>query len=35
VLGQWWPSVFPGIAISLTVFSFAVLGDALEKRYRA
>jgi peptide/nickel transport system permease protein len=34
VLGEWWPSVFPGIAISLTVFSFAVLGDALEKRYR-
>jgi peptide/nickel transport system permease protein len=35
VLGEWWPSVFPGIAISLTVFSFAVLGDALEKRYRS
>jgi peptide/nickel transport system permease protein len=33
VLGQWWTSVFPGIAISLTVFSFAVIGDALERRY--
>jgi peptide/nickel transport system permease protein len=34
MLGQWWPSVFPGIAISLTVFSFAALGDALERAYR-
>jgi hypothetical protein len=25
VLGEWWPSVFPGIAISITVFGFAVL----------
>ena len=35
VLGQWWPSVFPGIAISLTVFSFAVLGEVLERHYRS
>lgn len=35
VLGQWWTSVFPGIAISLTVFAFAVIGDALERRYNA
>lgn len=33
ILGEWWPSVFPGIAISLTVFGFAVLGNALEDRY--
>jgi peptide/nickel transport system permease protein len=33
VLGEWWSSVFPGIAISLTVFGFAVLGNALERRY--
>jgi peptide/nickel transport system permease protein len=33
VLGQWWTSVFPGVAISLTVFAFAVIGDALERRY--
>lgn len=33
VLGEWWPSLFPGIAISLTVFGFAVLGNALERRY--
>ena len=35
VLGEWWPSVFPGIAISITVFGFAVLGNALERRYAA
>ncbi|MEM9047930.1 MAG: ABC transporter permease [Pseudomonadota bacterium] len=33
ILGEWWPSVFPGIAISLTVFGFAILGNALERRY--
>lgn len=33
VFGQWWTSVFPGVAISLTVFSFAVIGDWLETRY--
>jgi peptide/nickel transport system permease protein len=33
ILGEWWPSVFPGITISLTVFGFAVLGNALERRY--
>lgn len=33
ILGEWWPSVFPGIAISVTVFGFAVLGNALERRY--
>lgn len=32
ILGEWWPSVFPGVAISLTVFGFAVLGNALERR---
>jgi peptide/nickel transport system permease protein len=35
ILGEWWPSVFPGIAISLTVFGFAVLGNTLERRYDA
>ena len=33
VLGDWWPSIFPGAAISLTVFGFAVCGHVLEKRY--
>ncbi len=30
VTGEWWPALFPGIVIGMTVFSFAVLGDALE-----
>jgi peptide/nickel transport system permease protein len=33
VTGEWWSSVFPGIAISLTVFGFAAIGNALEQRY--
>lgn len=33
VLGDWWPSLFPGIAVSLTVFGFAALGHALERRH--
>ena len=35
IIGEWWSSVFPGIAISITVFGFAVLGDALERLYEA
>jgi peptide/nickel transport system permease protein len=34
VLGEWWPSVFPGIAISVTVFGYAIIGNVLEARYR-
>jgi peptide/nickel transport system permease protein len=30
VIGEWWVSVFPGIFMSLTVFSFAVLGESLH-----
>jgi peptide/nickel transport system permease protein len=30
VTGQWWPALFPGIFIGLTVFAFALVGDALE-----
>jgi peptide/nickel transport system permease protein len=33
VQGNWWPSVFPGLAISLTVFGFALFGNGLERRY--
>ncbi len=32
ILGEWWSSLFPGIAVSLTVFGFAALGNALERR---
>jgi peptide/nickel transport system permease protein len=31
--GQWWPSVFPGFAISVTVFGFAALGNGLERMH--
>ena len=33
IQGEWWPSVFPGVAISLTVFGFAALGNGLERLY--
>ena len=32
--GWWWPSVFPGLAISLTVLGFASLGHSLEEWFR-
>jgi peptide/nickel transport system permease protein len=34
ILREWWPSVFPGIAISVTVLGYAILGNALEARFR-
>lgn len=30
ILGVWWTTIFPGIALSLTVFGFAVLGGAVQ-----
>lgn len=33
VLGDWWPAMFPGLAVSLTVFGFACLGHALDRRH--
>ena len=30
VTGQWWPSVFPGIALAVTVFAFALIGSSIE-----
>lgn len=33
IQGEWWPSVFPGVAISMTVFGFASLGNGLERLY--
>jgi peptide/nickel transport system permease protein len=30
ILGIWWVSLFPGLAIVLSVLSFALLGDALK-----
>lgn len=31
VIGHWWPSLFPGIALGIIVFSFASGGQALER----
>ena len=28
--GQWWPSLFPGLALGLTVFGFALVGASIE-----
>ena len=30
VTGQWWPSVFPGMALAVTVFGFALVGASVE-----
>ncbi|MGD9536349.1 MAG: dipeptide/oligopeptide/nickel ABC transporter permease/ATP-binding protein [Alphaproteobacteria bacterium] len=31
IIGQWWPAVFPGIALGLIVFSFGVVGEILNQ----
>jgi peptide/nickel transport system permease protein len=28
--GQWWPSVFPGLALAATVYGFALIGASIE-----
>jgi peptide/nickel transport system permease protein len=28
--GQWWPSVFPGLALAVTVYGFALIGTSIE-----
>ena len=33
ITGAWWQSVFPGIAVSVTILGFAALGHALEQAY--
>lgn len=33
ILGEWWPSVFPGLAMSLVVSGYAVVGHAFEARF--
>ena len=30
---EWWPSIFPGLAISFIVFGYAALGNGLERMY--
>jgi len=29
----WWPGVFPGVAITLTVIAFTLVGNAIQKRF--
>jgi peptide/nickel transport system permease protein len=31
ITGQWWPSLFPGLALATTVGGFALLGDSLPR----
>jgi len=28
--GQWWPSAFPGLALAVTVYGFALIGTSIE-----
>lgn len=30
VTGQWWPSVFPGLMLAVTVFGFSLVGSSIE-----
>ncbi|XWN30862.1 MAG: ABC transporter permease [Devosia sp.] len=30
ITGHWWPSVFPGLALAVTVFGFALIGSSIE-----
>jgi peptide/nickel transport system permease protein len=30
ILGDWWTTVFPGAALSITVFGFALVGSAIQ-----
>jgi peptide/nickel transport system permease protein len=31
ITGQWWPSLFPGLALGLTVLGYAIVGDGLRQ----
>jgi peptide/nickel transport system permease protein len=30
ITGRWWPAFFPGIAVGITVFGLALVGNAIE-----
>lgn len=30
VTGHWWPSIFPGLALAITVFGFSLVGSSIE-----
>jgi peptide/nickel transport system permease protein len=34
ILGEWWPSIFPGLAMSMAVLGYALVGHAAEELYR-
>ena len=34
ILGEWWTSVFPGIAMTVTVFGYAAIARAFEEWFR-
>lgn len=34
ILGEWWPSVFPGVVISITVLGYAFVGHGIEAEFR-
>jgi peptide/nickel transport system permease protein len=31
--GQWWPALFPGLVIGLTVLGFSLLGEGLRSAF--
>jgi peptide/nickel transport system permease protein len=33
ITGEWWPSLFPGVALGTTVFGFASVGNYLEQKF--
>jgi peptide/nickel transport system permease protein len=30
VTGHWWPSIFPGLVLAVTIFGFALIGSSIE-----
>ncbi len=30
ITGHWWPSIFPGLALAITVFGFSLIGSSVE-----
>jgi peptide/nickel transport system permease protein len=34
ILGEWWSSVFPGVAMTITVFGYAAIARAFEEWFR-
>ena len=30
ITGHWWPSIFPGLALALTIFGFSLIGSSIE-----